>query len=503
MNEQPTSNPQNAPKRRWVRGIVAMLIVSVAAVTYAENYWPDWRDQAGDQFAKLRTWVDSLRSDTPESATSELVVHEMDENLTTVEYLTVEAHATSSLPRHYTGVLRATRSSGIGFKTTGRVMQVMVEEGDLVNEGEVIAELDANLIQAEIQVVTAQRAAAQALLDELIAGPRRQTIAAAKADVESSEARVEQARITFERLERLVQSDSVARQEFDDARKNLEALEKLNEAKLEALNELEEGTRAERIAAQRAQVEVLEAQLNSLEVRLDETKLLAPFDALVSTRFIDEGSVVSPSEPVLRLVEDLPPEAWIGLPAEVAIDLKLQDLFEISIGQREFLGRIKAILPELDNKTRTQSVVFEISESLDPNSPRTIDLQEFAIGQLAQLKLTQEVSQEGYWLPIKALSRGTNGLWSALKLAELGDSFATTCTVKRTDLEVVQVDSDRVLVRGLINSGDRIVASGVHKLTSGQRVRISHPATESSDNDLAELTLPGRPNWTEDSATED
>ena len=493
MNEQPTSDHLAAPRRRWVRGILATLLISAGAFAYAETSWPTWRAHASDQVSKFRNWVGGLGSGTTSLAASEPVVHEMDDSLTTVEQMTVEMQGASSLPRRYTGVLRATRSSGIGFKTTGRVMRVLVEEGDMINEGELIAELDANLIQAEIKVATAQRAAAQALLDELIAGPRKQTIAAAQADVDSSEARVEQAKITFDRLERLVNSDSVARQEFDDARKNLDALRRLRDAKLEALNELEEGTRVERIEAQRAQVQVLEAQLDSLQVRLDETKLLAPFDALVSSRFIDEGSVVSPSEPVLRLVEDLPPEAWIGLPAEVAIDLKLQDLYEISVGDREFRGRIKAILPELDSKTRTQSVIFEISQSLDPNAPRTIDLQEFAIGQLAQLKLSQEVSQDGFWLPIKALSRGTNGLWSALKLVESGDAKAPMYTVKRTDVEVIQVDSDRVLVRGLIAAGDRIVATGVHKLTSGQRVRVSPPKDENTENtnDLAELAFPG------------
>jgi multidrug efflux pump subunit AcrA (membrane-fusion protein) len=85
------------------------------------------------------------------------------------------------------------------------------------------------------------------------------------------------------------------------------------------------------------------------------------------------------------------------------------------------------------------------------------------------LELAQTIAVSGYWLPTTALVRGVRGLWSCYVLgtSEQNDAFR----VERRDVEVLHTESDRVLVRGTLQSGDRVVMSGTHRLVSEQLVR--------------------------------
>jgi hypothetical protein len=105
-----------------------------------------------------------------------------------------------------------------------------------------------------------------------------------------------------------------------------------------------------------------------------------------------------------------------------------------------------------------------------------------ALGQIVQLNLAQRVDRPGYWVPMSALARGVRGLWSAyLAVEDKGADAEADYVVKRTDVEVIQIESDRVLVRGTMNDGDRIIISGIQKLTVGQRVKLAATKSPSTD----------------------
>ena len=206
--------------------------------------------------------------------------------------------------------------------------------------------------------------------------------------------------------------------------------------------------------------------ISSLQVQLDQSQLRAPFDAVVSRRFVDEGGIVSPGVPVIRVVEQAPYEAWIGLPPRDAAELQVNQTYSLTIQDTVRTGRLKTILPELDPSTRTQTVVLTLAES--PAAQETKPgHSSVALGQIVQLNLSQRIEQKGFWVPMSALVRGNRGLWSVYRIVQMESEQ----TVQRADVEVIQIDSSRVLLRGTISAGDQIVTSGVQKLTSGQRVR--------------------------------
>jgi len=231
-----------------------------------------------------------------------------------VDVITVESVSEYATPREYTGELVAGRSSVLGFERPGTVVSVWVDAGDRVVTGQPLARLDTRTLEAQRQQLTAQRAAAQAQLRELQAGPRREDIAAAQATVAEIEQQLALAKLQRDRRADLYTQGAISREEFDREAYNTSALENRLAQAQRQLSELQTGTRIEQLDAQAAQVSQIEASIRQLDVDLDKSVLRAPFDGTVSDRAVDEGVVVASGQSVLSLVAAGPLEARVGVP---------------------------------------------------------------------------------------------------------------------------------------------------------------------------------------------
>ena len=232
------------------------------------------------------------------------------------------------------------------------------------------------------------------------------------------------------------------------------------------LNELLAGTRTEQIAAQRAAVKQLEASISDLNINIAKSTIKAPFAGIISARQIDEGTVVNTGQSVVRLVENTSPEARIGIPTTVINRLRVASNQKVEINNQTYSATVASILPEVNSSTRTQVAVLALENSA---------ISKVNPGQTVRLKLTDDIPSLGFWLPNKALTQGLRGLWTCYVLAKPASDNANapqgSFVLEQRSVEILHQESDRVLVRGTLQSGDRIVANGVHRLVPGQMVR--------------------------------
>lgn len=381
-----------------------------------------------------------------------------------------------SILRRYTGLVTPAQASAMGFKTTGRVQQLLVDQGDTVRKGDLLAVLETNTLEADKQVLAAELQAARAQLAELEAGPRQETIAAAEAKLKELQSRLELAQITSGRRTELFEADAGSRQAMDDARLQAEAAESQVDNQMEVVRELKAGTRSEKIEAQKAMVAQLLARLKRVDVDLEESRLLAPYDAVVSERMVDDGMIVSPGQTLFRVVQMEKSEAWVGLPAEVASGLKTGSKYPIELGDKAFEGALISVLPELDQQTRTQTAIFSLENSPVPTR----------FGEVVRFVHPVELKQtEGFWLPSSALTYGIRGLWAVYVVVPLETadqsqpaSNEPQLVLKRHSVEILQTENARVLVRGTLREGDQVVAAGVQKLVAGQVVIVGGTSPE-------------------------
>lgn len=478
MNRLPSSRT-----RRLIIRIVTVLVLFFAALALLVA---DFSARASD-----KTPQPLKPLPMPSATVLSKASAEKSEMVTHVETMVINDKQNFFMPRSFTGVLAARRTSELAFKRTGRVEKLHADQGDYVKKGQLLAELDKASLEANLAVLHAQRDAAESRLRELIAGPRKQTIDAAKAQLKEIEALRDLALATYQRRMQLAASDAISKQDIDDARLQLSANEGKYDAQTQVLSELEEGTRIEQIDAQRAEVEQIDANIQSLRIDLNESELRAPFDAIIARRLADEGTVVAPGATLLKVIEHAQPEAWIGVSPEMIDALKIGDEHTLRLGETVLNGKIKAFLPELDPVSRTQTIIFDIaadaSDTAQRNKPDV--LTRAVLGQIVQLDLMREVTQSGFWLPMTALTRGNRGLWSAYVVVDESEKPENHQVIQRCDVEIIQVDSDRVLVRGTLKAGDRIVTAGLQKLTPGQRVVLSAELVNPSLSEMQDVSL--------------
>ncbi|MCA9073516.1 MAG: efflux RND transporter periplasmic adaptor subunit [Planctomycetaceae bacterium] len=363
--------------------------------------------------------------------------------------------------RTYTGTVVARRRSDLAFERAAELVVIEVDEGDVVTAGQVLASLDLRRLNVQRGLLEAQKAEAEALLLELKNGPREQTIAAARAEVRNLVAQRNLRKRNLTRDESLHQQNAVTRQQLDASELSFESFDAQVAAAEQRLEELVEGTREERIAAQEAVVRRLNASIEDVDVSIEDSTLLAPFAGRIARRYVDEGAVVAVGSPIFEIIETSALEARIALPVSTASRIDQQVEHQVIIGGEAYQSKVRSILPDVDLATRTRMVVYQLEERAS---------EKVVSGEIARVEVTEPLSTSGFWLPQTALTRGTHGLWSAY--AVVADDAAQE-VVERRDVEIVYTQSERVLARGTLEEGDRIVMGGLHRIVPGQTVSPS------------------------------
>ncbi|MBD2256770.1 efflux RND transporter periplasmic adaptor subunit [Pseudanabaena sp. FACHB-2040] len=364
--------------------------------------------------------------------------------------------------RTYTGEVVVRRSSDLGFEGAGTVIKLLVDDGDSVTAGQPLAQLDVRSLEAQRQQILAQKDQALAQLQELEIGPRQESIAAAQAAVADLEQQVALAQIQRQRRQELYTRGAISLEELDQQTFGTGSLENRLQQAQSQLNELLAGSRREQVEGQAARVRQLDASLQAIDVDLSKSVLRAPFSGTVSQRLVDEGAVVGSGQVVLKLVEGNTLEARIGVPTQVADRLSVGSSQTVQVGNATLPATVTTLLPELDPTSRTVTIVLAIQADTA-----------ITVGQTARLVLTESQAGEGFWLPSTALVPGERGLWSVYVAVPREDGAEAGFEVARRDVELLHTEGDRILIRGMVQPGEQVIAAGAHRVVPGQSVSIT------------------------------
>jgi HlyD family secretion protein len=193
------------------------------------------------------------------------------------------------------------RQVDLPFNGTERISEVLVQEGDRVHAGQVLARLDTRRLMPLVSQADAQAAAQRQVVARLHHGNRPEEVAEAQANVASARADAENAQQHYQRLVALVADHVVSQQDVENAKAALDmAQAKLLQAE-KALALESAGPRQEDIAQAEAQLRGQEAQLAYLRQQLSDAALVAPSNAVVRSRLMEPGEMASPQKPVLSL----------------------------------------------------------------------------------------------------------------------------------------------------------------------------------------------------------
>jgi HlyD family secretion protein len=242
------------------------------------------------------------------------------------------------------------------FDDNGRVEKLLVQEGDRVRRGQLLAVLDPTRFQDAVDRDRATVAAQEQVLARLLAGTRPEEIAEARARVAADRAALHNAEILWKRQKALEAAQVVTKQRLDDVVAALKIARANLARSRQALILAVRGPRKQDIAAARARLEADRAALALAERELTDSKLYAPEDGVVEDRIVEPGDMVSPAVPVFTLALDNPVWVRAYLPERALGKVRLGMRAEIesdSFPGKVFQGWIGFVSPTAEFTPKT------------------------------------------------------------------------------------------------------------------------------------------------------
>lgn len=286
------------------------------------------------------------------------------------------------------GTVQPTQTVNLSPKTSGILAELLVEQGDTVAQGQVIARMESASINAERLQAEARLAQADARLAKLRSGNRPEEILQNQAAVEQAQARVAEAQARLDRANDRVRRNRSLATEGAISEDDLEvvlneaataqATLAQNQASLREAQQLfaltERGSRVEDIAEAEAQRAEAIANLRSAEILQEDTLIRAPFSGTITQKYATEGAFVTPttsaseassatSTAIVALAEGL----------EILAEIPEVDIQQLQVGQRVevvadaypdkvFQGEVRLIAPEAVVKQNV--TLFEVRIAL-------------------------------------------------------------------------------------------------------------------------------------------
>jgi RND family efflux transporter MFP subunit len=272
----------------------------------------------------------------------------------------IEFEEQYAVERAFTGQIRPAQRTDLAFELGGTLSEILVDEGDAVAAGDVIASLETSLLETERTRLLASREAVAAQAELAARTDRRQSA---------------------------LQARGFASTQASDAASL--GLAELN-----------------------ARIAEIDAGLMAIDVRLEKATIRAPFAGRIAARHLDEGGNAGAGQPVVSLVETSDPVFQVGLAPEALRSVPSGEPVAIRFNGDEVEAQLRAVLPELDAATRTRTVLFTLSGDDLPAYRGT-----------GMLVLSERVGARGAWVPVSALEDGPRGLWRILTVIPGEDGF--------------------------------------------------------------------------------
>jgi HlyD family secretion protein len=265
------------------------------------------------------------------------------------------------------------RQVQLSFNNSERITAVLVQEGDRVQQGQLLARLDTSRLEPQVAQAEAQAAAQRRIVERLHNGSRPEEIAQARANVESAKADAVNWRLQYERLKSAGEVSggrAVRQQDVDNAKAALQVAEAKLAVNQKALDLTVAGPRKEEVAEAEARLRANQAQAALLRQQLTDAQLVAPVDAIVRTRILEPGEMSSPQKPVFSLAITNP--KWVrayvsepdlgkvrsGMPASIVVDSFPNRRFDAWVG---FVSPVAEFTPKsVQTEELRTSLVYEV-----------------------------------------------------------------------------------------------------------------------------------------------
>jgi RND family efflux transporter MFP subunit len=331
------------------------------------------------------------------------------------------------------------------FQIAGRVARVLVEEGQPVAKGQVLAELDATDYRNGYDAAKGQADAARAVSNKALEGPRAQEL--------------EQARIDYERwldeynrMKYLYDHKSLAANDFKKIEAGYQAAE-------QRYSMAKQGTRVQDKEAATGQFHAAAAQMHEAQKRLADCQLRAPIAGQVGMRRIDVGDTVGAGMPVIGVLDLNPVKVRVAIPESEIGKVQQGARATVTIPSldgKQFEGKVEAVGVAADPASRTYTVKITV-----PNPQHVL-----RAGMVAEARIYGKGMVNALTLPGNAVVRDARGVTNVYVYEP------TRQRVYARRVEVGAPINNEIEIHSGLNGNEQVVVTGQQNVREGSPVKV-------------------------------
>ena len=197
---------------------------------------------------------------------------------------------------------------------------------------------------------------------------------------------------------------------------------------------------------------IAKAQVDFYSVKLEQTKIRAPFNGFIQNRFFDSGTVTSPGIAILEIIDSTIVEAHVSVPSNVIQGLSIGEEYSFMINSKSYPAKFKRFTQMSSQGSDNRLCIFEFNTFINP-------------GSISFLQLSQTKEKRGAWVPLKSLSQGTQGLWNIYTVTKNQNN---KYQVAKEIVELIYVEGNNAFISGTISNGDMVVSGGAEQVIDSE-----------------------------------
>ncbi len=384
---------------------------------------------------------------------------------------TVIIKAVNTTSEHsYPATVLPSKQVDLSFPVSGKIVKLPVKASQKVKKGDIIAQLDIRDFEAEVARLESQIDQANAQLNGMKAGARKEDIASLNAKISAVEAKVKAAKDQLGRSQALFKKGIVTKAKLDQDQTNLSVAEAdLKTAKQELIKG-QAGSRAEEVEAQEAAIKGLESQLKKAKNNLSDATLRAPFDGVVATRDVENFSNTQAKEKIATLQYLATLDVSFDVPGSDVTKLAANEkritsiVILNNIPKKEFTARLVEFSTKADPATQT----YRGRVSITP--PAGVAILPGMTGRIILRNKLRKSSSIN--IPLSAIASDADGKPYVWVVNPSGNK------VEKRVVKTGEATGSNITVFSGLKIGDIVATAGVSQLQSGMVVR---PVTKIGD----------------------
>jgi multidrug efflux pump subunit AcrA (membrane-fusion protein) len=366
-------------------------------------------------------------------------------------------------------VLYPINQANVTSKISSPVKRVLVNRGDHVRAGQLLAELESSDLAAAANESNSQLEQTQAAYQTLTGATVPEDKSKAQADVQTAQQVMEAAKKVYDSRVALQKEGALAQKLVDDAKVALvQAQAQLETAQrhLEALNQV---SQRESIRGAQAQMNAAKAHYENSAVQLTYAQIRSPIAGVVSDRMVYPGEMPPSGGPILSIVDISQVVARANVPVKEATSIRVGRPARIAGPDGDLAGKVTVVSPSVDSSTTTVEVWVQLPNPGERLKP----------GGTVRVAIIAETIQNTIVVPAAAILNSDEGGPKAMVIDK--DSVA-----HERKISVGVRQGDRVQIVSGLATGDQVVTSGGLGLEDKAKVAIQKPKDEDEDENADE-----------------